>query len=99
LSAADLAKNKACLACHAVDKKVVGPAFKDVAGRYKGRADAEAQPRRKAPQGSTGAWGQIPMPANPDLSSGRPPPHPMGARWSMISGSGTHIPTILSRVY
>ena len=65
--AAKLAADKACLACHAIDKKVVGPAFKDVAAKYKGNAKAEAILVQKVLKGGVGAWGQIPMPANASL--------------------------------
>ena len=61
---ADLAKAKNCMACHAVDKKVVGPAFKDVAAKYAGQKDAAAKLADKVIKGGTGVWGQIPMPAN-----------------------------------
>lgn len=61
---ADLAKAKNCLACHAVDKKMVGPAYKDVAAKYKGDAGAAAKLAVKVQKGTVGAWGQIPMPAN-----------------------------------
>ncbi len=65
--AAKLAADKACLACHAIDKKVVGPAFKDVAAKYKGNTKAEAILVQKVLKGCVGAWGQIPMPANASL--------------------------------
>ena len=65
--AAKLAADKACLACHAIDKKVVGPAFKDVAAKYKGNTKAEAILVQKVLTGGLGAWGQIPMPANASL--------------------------------
>ena len=68
-SAADLAKGKACLNCHGTDKRVVGPSFREVAARYKGRPDAEAALLRKLRNGGSGAWGSVPMPANPDLAS------------------------------
>ena len=58
-----LAKNKACLACHQVDKKVVGPAFKDVAAKYKGNAAAPAMLAAKIKAGGKGTWGPVPMPA------------------------------------
>lgn len=58
-----LAKSKACLACHQIDKKVVGPAFKDVAAKYKGQADAQAVLADKIKNGGKGNWGPIPMPA------------------------------------
>ena len=60
----ELASSKACLACHAVDKKLVGPAFKDVAAKYKGDKGAGAKLSESILKGSTGKWGPIPMPAN-----------------------------------
>lgn len=60
----DLAKKSGCLACHAVDKKVVGPAFKDVAAKYKGNASAEGKLVEKVKKGGSGVWGQVPMPPN-----------------------------------
>ena len=59
-----LAKAKNCMACHAVDKKLVGPAYKDVAAKYAGQKDAAAKLADKVIKGGTGVWGQIPMPAN-----------------------------------
>ena len=59
-----LAQDKGCLACHAVDKKVVGPAYKDVAAKYKGDKDAQARLSKKVRSGGTGVWGQVPMPPN-----------------------------------
>lgn len=61
---ADLAKAKNCLSCHAVDKKLVGPAYKDVAAKYKGDAGAAAKLAAKVKAGGKGAWGEIPMPPN-----------------------------------
>lgn len=61
---ADLAKAKACMACHAVDKKLVGPAFKDVAAKYKGDSGAEAKLVTSITKGSTGKWGAMAMPPN-----------------------------------
>ncbi|UGQ49322.1 c-type cytochrome [Massilia endophytica] len=63
-ASADLAKSKNCLGCHAIDKKVLGPAFRDVAAKYKGQKDAEAKLVASITKGSTGAWGPIAMPAN-----------------------------------
>jgi len=60
----ELAKKHACLACHAVDKKLVGPAYKDVAAKYRGDAGAEAKLVEKVKKGSQGTWGQVPMPPN-----------------------------------
>jgi len=60
----DLAKAKGCLACHAVDKKLVGPSYKDVAAKYAGDKTAVAKLAEKVQKGGVGTWGQIPMPAN-----------------------------------
>lgn len=63
-----LAKEKNCLACHAIDHKLVGPAYKDVAAKYKGDKSAEAKLATKIQKGGSGVWGAIPMPANPQVS-------------------------------
>lgn len=60
-----LAQKAGCLACHKVDAKLVGPAYKDIAAKYKGQADAPAKLADKVRKGGTGVWGQIPMPPNP----------------------------------
>ncbi|GMV55522.1 MAG: hypothetical protein AMXMBFR6_13270 [Betaproteobacteria bacterium] len=60
----DLAKQKGCMACHAVDKKLVGPSYKDVAAKYKGQKGAEAKLIEKVKKGGSGVWGQVPMPPN-----------------------------------
>lgn len=62
-----LAQKKNCMACHAVEKKIVGPAYKDVARKYAGQ-NAEAKLASKIKQGGSGVWGAIPMPANPQVS-------------------------------
>jgi cytochrome c len=59
-----LAKKYNCLACHSVDKKVVGPAYKDVAAKYRSDKAAEAKLVEKVKKGGSGVWGQIPMPPN-----------------------------------
>ncbi|HAF01864.1 MAG TPA: cytochrome C [Methylophilaceae bacterium] len=59
-----LAQKSGCLACHSVDKKVLGPAYKDVAAKYKGDKTAEAKLVAKVKAGGSGVWGNIPMPAN-----------------------------------
>ena len=59
-----LAGSKNCLACHAVDNKVVGPAFKEVAAKYAGDKEAAATLAAKVIAGGGGVWGAIPMPAN-----------------------------------
>ncbi|MDH3319765.1 MAG: c-type cytochrome [Betaproteobacteria bacterium] len=63
-----LAKQHNCLACHGIDKKVVGPAFKDIAKKYKGQAGAEANLIEKVKKGGSGLWGPIPMPPNAAVS-------------------------------
>ena len=68
LASADLAKAKNCLACHATDKKVVGPSYKDIAAKYASDKDAAGKLAKKIREGGVGVWGQIPMPANPQVS-------------------------------
>jgi cytochrome c len=63
-----LAKSKNCMACHAVDKKLVGPAYKDVAKMYAGQKDAEATLITHVMKGSKGVWGPVPMPANAQVN-------------------------------
>lgn len=63
-----LAQKSGCFVCHATDKKVVGPAWKDVAAKYRGDAGAEARLIAKVTKGGSGAWGSITMPANPRVS-------------------------------
>lgn len=60
-----LATKSACMACHAVDKKMVGPAYKDVAAKYKGMDAAKLAASIKA--GGSGKWGAVPMPAQAAL--------------------------------
>jgi len=60
----ELAKKMNCTACHAIDKKVVGPAWQDVANKYKGDAGAAAALQTKVSKGGSGNWGTVPMPAN-----------------------------------
>lgn len=59
-----LAKAKNCLACHAVDKKIIGPSYKDVAKKYAGQKDAEAKLVDKVIKGGKDVWGPVPMPPN-----------------------------------
>lgn len=63
-----LAKSKNCMACHALDKKLVGPAYKDVAAKYKSDPKAVDMLAGKIMKGSTGAWGAVPMPANANVN-------------------------------
>jgi cytochrome c len=60
----DLLKKSGCTACHANDKKLVGPAYKDVAAKYKGDAAAPAKLAEKVKKGGSGVWGPVPMPPN-----------------------------------
>ena len=64
----ELAQQKTCMACHAVDRKIVGPSYKDVAAKYAGQKDAAAMLAEKIIKGGVGAWGPVPMPANPKVS-------------------------------
>ena len=59
-----LAKAKNCMTCHAIDKKIVGPSYHDVAAKYKGDAKAPAMLADKVIKGGKGTWGEIPMPPN-----------------------------------
>jgi len=68
LAQADLAQKKNCMACHAIDKKVVGPAYKDVAAKYAGQKDAAAKLAEKIQKGGSGVWGPVPMPANTQVN-------------------------------
>ena len=66
---AALIKAKNCTACHSVDKKLIGPAYKDVAAKYAGDKGAVEKLAKKIREGGVGTWGQIPMPANPQVSA------------------------------
>lgn len=66
-SADDLLKKNACTACHAIDKKGVGPSYKDVANKYRGQKDAAAKLAEKVKKGGSEVWGKIPMPPNPNV--------------------------------
>ena len=63
----DLAKKSNCMSCHAVDKKMVGPSYQDVAKKYAGNADAVKTLSAKVKAGGKGNWGQIPMPPNANV--------------------------------
>lgn len=63
-----VAKKNNCVACHAIEKKVVGPSWKDVAAKYKGDAGAVAHLTTKIQKGGSGVWGRVPMPATPKAS-------------------------------
>ena len=63
-----LATAKNCMACHAIDKKLVGPAYKDVAAKYAGQKDAVDKLAAKIMKGGSGVWGPVPMPANTQVN-------------------------------
>ncbi len=63
-----LATSKNCMACHAVDKKLVGPSYKDVAAKYKADKSAVDKLAAKIVKGGSGVWGAVPMPANPQVN-------------------------------
>jgi cytochrome c len=63
-----LATAKNCMACHAVDKKLVGPSYKEVANKYAGQKDAADKLAVKILKGGSGVWGPVPMPANAQVS-------------------------------
>ncbi len=64
VAAQALAQKSGCLACHSIDKKVLGPSYKDVAAKYKGDKTAEAKMIEKVKKGGSGVWGPMPMPPN-----------------------------------
>ena len=63
-----IAKQNACLGCHAINKKIVGPSFHAIAEKYKGDANAQAFLKNKIAKGGSGSWGVVPMPANTKLN-------------------------------
>ena len=63
-----LATAKNCMACHAIDKKLVGPAYKDVAAKYAGDKSAVDKLAAKILKGGSGVWGAVPMPANAQVN-------------------------------
>jgi cytochrome c len=64
----DMMKKNGCNACHSEDKKIIGPAYKDVAAKYKGDAGAVAKLTEKVKKGGSGVWGPVPMPPNTQVS-------------------------------
>jgi cytochrome c len=64
----DLIKKSGCTACHQNDKKLVGPAYQEVAAKYKGDAGAAAKLAAKVKSGGSGVWGPVPMPPHPQVS-------------------------------
>ena len=66
---AEMIRAKKCMSCHTLDQKLIGPAFKAVAAKYANDAGAEARLAKKIREGGSGAWGVVPMPANPEVSA------------------------------
>ncbi|WP_316151817.1 c-type cytochrome [Cupriavidus sp. BIC8F] len=66
--AQEIANKNACMGCHQVDKKLVGPSYKEVAAKYKGDKNALATLTKKVKSGGSGVWGPVPMPANAAVS-------------------------------
>ena len=66
---AEMARAKKCMSCHALDQKLVGPAYKSVAAKYANDAGAEARLAKKIREGGAGVWGVVPMPANPEVNA------------------------------
>ena len=64
-----LATAKNCMACHAVDKKLVGPSYKDIGAKYAGQKDAADKLAVKVMKGGSGVWGPVPMPANAQVNA------------------------------
>jgi len=67
MASLDLAKKSNCMSCHTVDKKLVGPSYKDVAAKYAGKADAAKTLAAKVKAGGKGNWGEVPMPPNANV--------------------------------
>ncbi len=65
----ELAQKKNCMACHAMQQKLIGPSYKDVAAKYAGQAGAPKTLAEKIQKGGQGVWGEVPMPANPGVSA------------------------------
>lgn len=65
---ADMLRKHNCVACHANDRKMVGPSYKDIAAKYAGDAGAAQRLAKKIQSGGSGVWGQMPMPPHPQLS-------------------------------
>lgn len=63
-----VANANACMGCHAVDRKLVGPSFQQISAKYKGDVQAPAKLSRKVKEGGSGVWGMIPMPAHQSMS-------------------------------
>ena len=64
----EIASKNSCMGCHAMDKKVVGPSYKDIAAKYKGQPDAVDKLVKKVKVGGGGVWGAVLMPGNSSIS-------------------------------
>lgn len=64
LASEKLAQSSGCMTCHAIDRKVIGPSYKEIAAKYRGDKDAEAKLAKKVKAGGSGVWGSTPMPPN-----------------------------------
>lgn len=64
----EIASKNSCMGCHAMDKKVVGPSYKNIAAKYKGQPDAVEKLVKKVRVGGSGVWGAVPMPGNNRIS-------------------------------
>jgi cytochrome c len=67
-NAMNIARKNACMGCHAVDRKLVGPSFQQIAGKYKGDAQAQARLETKVRDGGSGVWGVLPMPSHQTMN-------------------------------
>jgi cytochrome c len=68
--AMNIARKNACMGCHAIDRKLVGPSFQQIAAKYKGDAKAPARLEVKVRDGGSGVWGMLPMPSHRSMNSG-----------------------------
>jgi cytochrome c len=68
VDAMNIARKNACMGCHAVDRKLVGPSFQQIAGKYKGDAQAQARLETKVKDGGSGVWGVLPMPSHRSMN-------------------------------
>ena len=66
--AMNIAGKNACMGCHAVDRKLVGPSFQQIAGKYKGDVQAQARLETKVRDGGSGVWGVLPMPSHRSMN-------------------------------
>lgn len=82
-----IAKQNACLGCHNVNKKIVGPSFQSIAQRYKNDSGAQTFLKNKIAKGGSGSWGVVPMPANTKLSDAD---LTVLSRWILLGAPGAN---------